>query len=58
MRSSSGMGKDGGASMPDRLGGRVGAAFLLERGIVNAVLELLSELDRPDELTRWPGPLE
>jgi hypothetical protein len=34
------------------------AAFLLERGIVPAVLERLSDLDRPDDLARWPGPLE
>jgi glycosyltransferase A (GT-A) superfamily protein (DUF2064 family) len=33
------------------------AAFLLERGIVPA-LERLSDLDRPDDLARWPGPLE
>ena len=33
-------------------------AFLLERGIVRAVLEGLSDLDRPDDLARWPGPLE
>ena len=23
-----------------------------------AVLERLSDLDRPDDLARWPGPLE
>ena len=34
------------------------AAFLLERGIVPAVLERLSDIDRPDDLARWPGPLE
>ena len=34
------------------------AAFLFERGIVPAVLERLSDLDRPDNLARWPGPLE
>ena len=34
------------------------AAFLSERGIVPAVLERLSDLDRPDDLARWPGPLE
>jgi glycosyltransferase A (GT-A) superfamily protein (DUF2064 family) len=33
-------------------------AFLLERGIVPAVLERLSDCDRPDDLARWPGPLE
>jgi glycosyltransferase A (GT-A) superfamily protein (DUF2064 family) len=33
-------------------------AFLLERGIVPGVLERLSDLDRPDDLARWPGPLE
>ena len=30
----------------------------LERGIVPAVLERLSDLDRPEDLARWPGPLE
>ena len=34
------------------------AAFLFERGNVPAVLERLSDLDRPDDLARWPGPLE
>ena len=34
------------------------AAFLLERGIVLAVLKDLFDLDRPDDLARWPGPLE
>jgi hypothetical protein len=34
------------------------AAFLLERRIVPAVLERLSDLDNPDDLTRWPGPRE
>jgi len=34
------------------------AAFLLERRIVPAVLEPLSDLDRPDDLARSPGPLE
>ena len=34
------------------------AAFLLERRIVPAVLERLSDLDRPEDLARWPGPLE
>ena len=34
------------------------AAFLLEREIVPAALERLSDLDRPDDLARWPGPLE
>ena len=31
------------------------AAFLYD---VPAVLERLSDLDRPDDLARWPGPLE
>ena len=31
------------------------AAFLLERGIVPAVLERLSDLDRPDDLARAAG---
>jgi hypothetical protein len=34
------------------------AAFLFERGIVPAVREGLSDLDRSDDLARWPGPLE
>ena len=34
------------------------AAFLLERGIVPAVLERLSDRDRLDDLARWPGLLE
>jgi hypothetical protein len=34
------------------------AAFLFERGIVPAVLERPSDFDRPDDLARWPGPLE
>ena len=34
------------------------AAFLLERGIVPAVPERLFDLDRPDDLARWLGPLE
>ena len=31
------------------------AAFLLERGIVPAVLERLSDIDRPDDLARAAG---
>jgi hypothetical protein len=34
------------------------AAFLFERGIVPAALERLSDLNRPDDLARWPGPAE
>lgn len=34
------------------------ATFLSERGIVPAVLERLCDPDRPDDLARWPGPLE
>ena len=34
------------------------AAFLYERGNFPAVLERLSDLDRPDDLARWPRPLE
>jgi hypothetical protein len=34
------------------------AAFLFERVIVPTMLEHLSDLDHPDDLARWPGPLE
>jgi hypothetical protein len=34
------------------------AAFQFERRVVPAVLERLSDLDRPGDLARWPGPLE
>jgi hypothetical protein len=39
-------------------GGILTAAFLLERGIVPSVQERLSDFNRPDDLARWPGPLE